>query len=263
VAAAIAGAFAPVFVESVAPLDASVTGGEVARPVDADAGAGAAFVAARFAASDALTLLEILVPFAAPAAAATVAVAEFGVEFALIAATLVFRPPAASAVAAAPCIGFVAACGLTAPPFNDAVEPGAGGDVAPAAGNSTVTACAVAPGPTGGVRDTEPAPAGGSGAAGPAADDPGTGDPAAGAAADTPRTGGPAAGTAAAGGGGGNGDGEELPPAGRWLPLESTPPAVLCIEVLRLGFPPASLKALAKSWLWAPIVPEFAAAALF
>jgi len=267
VAATIAGAFAPVFVESVTLLAANVPGGELARPVDAGAGACAAFdavlsalnpraagpAAARFAA-----LLEISVPFAAPAAVtvvaivAVVAVAGFGVEFALSAA--VFRPPAPAAVAAA----------LNALPFNGAVAPVADGTAAPTAGNSAVAGCVAAPDSTGGsgTAGVEGVPGTGDPATGAAEDIPAAGGTATGAAEDIPAAGGTASGAAAAGGGGGNGAGEELPPAGRWPPLESTPPAVMWIEVLRLGFPPASLKALAKSWLWAPIAPEFAAAAL-
>jgi len=273
VAATIAGAFAPVFVESVTLLAANVPGGELARPVDAGAGACAAFdavlsalnpraagpAAARFAA-----LLEISVPFAAPAAVAIVAivaivavvavaaVAGFGVEFALSAA--VFRPPAPAAVAAA----------LNALPFNGAVAPVADGTAAPTAGNSAVAGCVAAPDSTGGsgTAGVEGVPGTGDPATGAAEDIPAAGGTAPGAAVDVPAAGGTASGAAAAGGGGGNGAGEELPPAGRWPPLESTPPAVMWIEVLRLGFPPASLKALAKSWLWAPIAPEFAAAAL-
>ena len=50
------------------------------------------------------------------------------------------------------------------------------------------------------------------------------------------------------------------PAAGRLPPLKSTPAAV-CVVGLRLGFAPASLKALAKFWPWASIAVEFAAAA--
>jgi hypothetical protein len=85
------------------------------------------------------------------------------------------------------------------------------------------------------------------------------------AAAPGAAVGGPAIRVAAIGvlaaGDGGSGDGGELPAAGKWLPLGSRP-AVPWMVALRLGFPPASLKALAKSWLLAPGAAESDAAEL-
>lgn len=234
-------------VESAAPFAATVSGSDVARPVDEDAaGAGAAFDAAlsmldaRTAGlaaarttpllngvdpvSAALAPFEGSLAFAAPAAVVTAAAEGFGAEFMLVAATEVFKPGATSEGAAA---------------------------TAAAAG------CAVAPAdPTGAVMDVDPALDGGSKVGGAA-----TVAAGAGAAATVAAAGDPTAGDPAAGGGGGKGDGEDLPATGRWPPPESTPAGVRAV-VLRPGFAPASFNALAKSWLLAPIAAEFVVVAL-
>jgi hypothetical protein len=271
-----------------------VPGSEVARPVDADAaGAGAVFDAAlsmldtrtaglavaRTAAllingvdpvSAALAPFRGSFAFAAPAAVVRTPAEGFGVEFMLMAATEVFKPAAASEGtasegAAAPCAMSVGASGVSMPPlFDAAVEAAAEGAAASPAATSAAAGCAVTPAdPTGTVTaidapldgGSEMFGAAGAGAATAVAERIGAarvGDPAAGD---------PTAGAPAAGGGGGKGDGEDLPATGRWPPLGSTPVGV-CAVVLRLGFAPASFNALAKSWLWAPIAAEFAAAAL-
>jgi hypothetical protein len=294
VTAAIASASAPVSVESAAAFAATVPGSEVARPVDADAaGAGAVFDAAlsmldtrtaglavaRTAAllingvdpvSAALAPFRGSFAFAAPAAVVRRPAEGFGVEFMLMAATEVFKPAAASEGtasegAAAPCAMSVGASGVSMPPlFDAAVEAAAEGAAASPAATSAAAGCAVTPAdPTGTVTaidapldgGSEMFGAAGAGAATAVAERIGAarvGDPAAGD---------PTAGAPAAGGGGGKGDGEDLPATGRWPPLGSTPVGV-CAVVLRLGFAPASFNALAKSWLWAPIAAEFAAAAL-
>jgi hypothetical protein len=218
--------------------------------------------------------------FAALAAVVRTPAEGFGVEFMLMAATEVFKPATASEGtasegtvsegAAAPCAMSVGASGVSMPPlFDAAVEAAAEGAAASPAATSAAAGCAVTPAdPTGTVTAID-APldgrsemfgAAGAGAATAVAErigaarvgDPAVGDPAAGD---------PTAGAPAAGGGGGKGDGEDLPATGRWPPLGSTPVGV-CAVVLRLGFAPASFNALAKSWLWAPIAAEFAAAAL-
>ncbi|MGO9947313.1 MAG: hypothetical protein ACLPWG_10740 [Steroidobacteraceae bacterium] len=292
VAAAIAWASAPVSVESAAPFAPTVPGGDVARPVDADAaGAGAAFdaalslldartaglAAARTAAllingvdpvNAALAPFEGSLAFGAPAAVVRVAAGGFGAEFMLTAATEACKPGAASEGAAAPCVRSVGACDVSMPRlFDDAVAAAA----SPAA-TSAAAGCAVAPAdPSGAVMDVDPALDGGRGVGGAAAvaavalaariGAAAAVAVGAGAAAAVPAAADPAAGAPAAGGGGGKGDGEDLPATGRWPPLESTPAGV-CAVVLRLGFAPASFNALAKSWLWAPIAAEFVAAAL-
>jgi hypothetical protein len=294
VTAAIASASAPVSVESAVAFAATVPGSEVARPVDADAaGAGAVFDAAlsmldtrtaglavaRTAAllingvdpvSAALAPFRGSFAFAAPAAVVRRPAEGFGVEFMLMAATEVFKPATASEGtasegAAAPCAMSVGASGVSMPPlFDAAVEAAAEGAAASPAATSAAAGCAVTPAdPTGTVTaidapldgGSEMFGAAGAGAATAVAERIGAarvGDPAAGD---------PTAGAPAAGGGGGKGDGEDLPATGRWPPLGSTPVGV-CAVVLRLGFAPASFNALAKSWLWAPIAAEFAAAAL-
>ena len=280
VTAAIAGASAPVSVESAARFAATVPGSDVVRPVDAVAadadvaGAGAAFdaafsmldartaglAAARTAplpingvdpVSAALAPFEGSLAFAAPAAVVTAAAEGFGAE--------VIKPGAATEAAAASCAMSVGACGVSMPRLFDgavaaaAEEAAADAAAASPAATSAAAGCAVAPADaTGAVTDIDPALDGGSemgGAEAPVAAGAGA------KAAD------PAAGDPAAGGGGGKGDGEDLPATGRWLPLGSTP-ADVCAVVLRLGFAPASFNALAKSWLRAPIAPEFVAVAL-
>ncbi len=293
VTAAIACASAPVSVESAAPFAATVPCSDAALPVDADAaGAGAALdaalsmldaraaglAAARIApllingvdpVSPALAPFEGSLAFAAPAAVVRAAAEGSGAEFMLMAATEVFKPGAASEGAAAPCVRSVGACGVSMPRlFDDAAAAVA----ATPAATSAAAGCAVAPAdPTGAEMDVDPALDGGSEVGGAAAVAAGIGAAAviaaaavaagAGAAAAVPAAGDPAAGAPAAGGGGGKGDGEDLPAPGRWLPLESTPAGV-CAVVLRFGFAPASFNALAKSWLWAAIAAEFVAVAL-
>jgi hypothetical protein len=170
----------------------------------------------------------------------------------LVAATDVFKPGATSEGAAAPCVRSVGACGVSMPRlFDDAVAAAA----APAA-TAAAAGCAVAPAdPTGAVMDVDPALDGGSKVGGAA-----TVAARIGAAAAVPAAGDPTAG-APVGGGGGKGDGEDLPATGRWPPPESTPAGVRAV-VLRPGFAPASFNALAKSWLWAPIAAEFVVVAL-
>lgn len=292
--AAIASASAPVSVESAVAFAATVPGSEVARPVDADAaGAGAVFDAAlsmldtrtaglavaRTAAllingvdpvSAALAPFRGSFAFAAPAAVVRTPAEGFGVEFMLMAATEVFKPAAASEGtasegAAAPCAMSVGASGVSMPPlFDAAVEAAAEGAAASPAATSAAAGCAVTPAdPTGAVTaiDTpldgrsEMCGTAGAGAATAVAERIGA------ARVCDPAAGDPTAGAPAAGGSGGKGDGEDLPATGRWPPLGSTPVGV-CAVVLRLGFAPASFNALAKSWLWAPIAAEFAAAAL-
>ena len=257
-------------------------GSEVARPIDADAaGAGAVFDAA-------LSMLDVLAAGLAAArtaallingvdcvSAALAPAGGFGTEFMLMAATEVFKPAAASEGAAsegvaAPCAMSAGASGVSMPPlFDAAAEAAAEGAAASPAATSAAAGCAVTPAdPTGAVTDIDApldgrsemcgaatAVAAGIGAATVVAA--GVCDPAAGDAAG----GDPAAGAPAAGGGGGKADGEDLPATGRWPPLGSTPVGV-CAVFLRPGFAPASFNALAKSWLWAPIAAEFAAAAL-
>jgi hypothetical protein len=252
-----------------------VPGSEVARPVDADAaGAGAVFDAAlsmldtrtaglAVARTAALLMINGVDPvsaslapfrgsfaFAAPAAVVRTPAEGFGVEFMLMAATEVFKPAAASEGVAAPCAMSVGASGVSMPPlFDAAVEAAAEGAAASPAATSAAAGCAVTPAdPTGAVRDIDASLDGRSEMCGAA----GVGDPAAGD---------PTAAAPAAGGRGGKGDGEDLPATGRWPPLGSTPVGVRAV-FLRLGFAPASFNALAKSWLWAPIAAEFAAAAL-
>jgi hypothetical protein len=271
-----------------------VPGSEVARPVDADAaGAGAVFDAAlsmldtrtaglavaRTAAllingvdpvSAALAPFRGSFAFAAPAAVVRTPAEGFGVEFMLMAATEVFKPAAASEGtasegAAAPCAMSVGASGVSMPPlFDAAVEAAAEGAAASPAATSAAAGCAVTPAdPTGAVTAidapldgrSEMCGTAGAGAATAVAERIGA------ARVCDPAAGDPTAGAPAAGGSGGKGDGEDLPATGRWPPLGSTPVGV-CAVVLRLGFAPASFNALAKSWLWAPIAAEFAAAAL-
>ena len=292
--AAIASASAPVSVESAVAFAATVPGSEVARPVDADAaGAGAVFDAAlsmldtrtaglavaRTAAllingvdpvSAALAPFRGSFAFAAPAAVVRTPAEGFGVEFMLMAATEVFKPAAASEGtasegAAAPCAMSVGASGVSMPPlFDAAVEAAAEGAAASPAATSAAAGCAVTPAdPTGAVTAidapldgrSEMCGTAGAGAATAVAERIGA------ARVCDPAAGDPTAGAPAAGGSGGKGDGEDLPATGRWPPLGSTPVGV-CAVVLRLGFAPASFNALAKSWLWAPIAAEFAAAAL-
>jgi len=290
VTAAIAGASAPVSVESAARFAATVPGSDVVRPVDAVAadadvaGAGAAFdaafsmldartaglAAARTAplpingvdpVSAALAPFEGSLAFAAPAAVVTAAAEGFGAE--------VIKPGAATEAAAASCAMSVGACGVSMPRLFDgavaaaAEEAAADAAAASPAATSAAAGCAVAPADaTGAVTDIDPALDGGSEMGGAeAAVAAGAGAKAADPAAGDPAPGAPAAGAPTAGGGGGKGDGEDLPATGRWLPLGSTP-ADVCAVVLRLGFAPASFNALAKSWLRAPIAPEFVAVAL-
>jgi len=294
VTAAIASASAPVSVESAAAFAATVPGSEVARPVDADAaGAGAVFDAAlsmldtrtaglavaRTAAllingvdpvSAALAPFRGSFAFAAPAAVVRRPAEGFGVEFMLMAATEVFKPAAASEGtasegAAAPCAMSVGASGVSMPPlFDAAVEAAAEGAAASPAATSAAAGCAVTPAdPTGTVTAIDAPLDGGSemfGAAGAGAAT-AVAERIGAARVCDPAAGDPTAGAPAAGGSGGKGDGEDLPATGRWPPLGSTPVGV-CAVVLRLGFAPASFNALAKSWLWAPIAAEFAAAAL-
>jgi hypothetical protein len=274
VTAAIAGASAPVSVESAAAFAANMPGSELARPVDADAaGAGAVFdeplsmFGVRAAGLAAARTAALLINGVDSVSAALPPAGGFGAEFTLIAATEAFKPAAASEGAVAPCAMSVGACGVSMPPlFGAAVVAAAEGAAASPPATSAAGGCGVAPAdPTGAVTDIDPALDDGremggaatavavgigastavaAGVCDPAAGDPAAGDPAAGA---------PAA--------GGNGDGEDLPATGRWPPLGSTPVGV-CAAVLRLGFAPASFNALAKSWLWSPIAAEFAPAAV-
>ncbi len=265
------------------PFAATVPGSDAARPVDGDAaGAGAAFdaplsmldartaglAAARTApllingvdpVSAALAPFEGSLAFGAPAALVTAAAEGFGAEFMLMAAPVVFKPGATSGGAAAPCVGSVGACGVSMPRlFDDAVAATAEAAAASPAATSRAAGCAVAPAdPTGAVTGIDPAldgesEMGGAAVAVAAAISAAAADPAAGA---------PVGGAPAAGSGAGKGDGEALPATGRWPPPGSTPAGV-CAVVLRLGLAPASFKALAKSWLWAPTTVEFVAVAL-
>jgi hypothetical protein len=278
VTAAIDCASAPVSAESAAPFAATAPGSDVARPVDADpAGAGAdARTAGLAAARTAPPLIEGVDPvsaapapfegslaFAAPAAVVRAAAEGFVAEFMLMAATEVFKPGAASEGAAAPGVMSVGACGVSMPRlFDDAVAAAAEAASTSPTAASAAAGCAVAPAdPTAAVMDVDPALDGGSKVGAAAAIAATAVAAGAGAAAAVPAAGDPAAGAPASGGGGGKGDGEDLPATGKWPPLESTPAGV-CAVVLRLGFAPASFNALAKSWLWAPIAAEFVAVAL-
>ena len=292
--AAIAGASAPVSVESAAAFAANMPGSELARPVDADAaGAGAVFdeplsmFGVRAAGLAAARTAALLINGVDSVSAALPPAGGFGAEFTLIAATEAFKPAAASEGAVAPCAMSVGACGVSMPPlFGAAVVAAAEGAAASPPATSAAGGCGVAPAdPTGAVTDIDPALDDGremggaatavavgigaatavaAGVGGVTATAAGIGaamtvaagvcDPAAG----DPAAGDPAAGAPAAGG---NGDGEDLPATGRWPPLGSTPVGV-CAAVLRLGFAPASFNALAKSWLWSPIAAEFAPAAV-
>lgn len=248
----------------------NVSVGEVARFVEADAGAGAAFevavsgldartaglAAARTAAllingvdPACAVLAQLWDPLtcAAPAAIASVPDGGLGVEGMLVASE-VLRPAAASE-AVAPCKS-MAVCGLSAPTTFAEPEVAVVG-VACSPATSPLASCAVAPDAPAGLKaDVDPALIGASAAAfagaaeASAAATPTPGSKAAagtgmGAAATAPAV------VPAAGGGGGNGDGEDLPAAGRLPPLGSTLLAV-CNAGLRPGFAPASLKALAK-----------------
>jgi len=177
-----------------------------------------------------------------------------------VAPTEGFNPAAPSEVAASPCAVSVDACGVNVSPVVEGAVEAVADSAAPSlSGISEVAGGGILPAEaTDSVFDINSAPDGGgagAGAAGAAVS--GAADPIAGAA-----TVGVAEATfPAAGSAGGKGDGEELPADGRWPP-PGAPPAAASIVNLRRGFASASLNALAKSWLWAPLVAEFEAAAL-
>ncbi len=257
-----------------------MSAGEVARFVEANAGAGATpeavsvldartagLAAARTAAllingvdPACAVLARLMDPLtcAAPAAIASVPDGGLGAEGMLVASE-VLRPAAASEVVA-PCKS-MAVCGLSAPTTFAGPEAAADGAVSSPTVAWAAAGCAVAPDdPAGAMADVDPVLIGASMAAFAATADvspagsPAPGPPAAiGTGIGNPVAAPPAAAATAApavvaaGGGGGNGDGEDLPATGRLPPLGSTLVAV-CNVGLRLGFAPASFKALAKSW---------------